>query len=206
MSIFGILGGGAIAIAGWYQTRHIKDLHLTKRNEVSLYVASVAYTLLAIISLFGLLGVIIKRKSFVSMYSLLVWMHLGFNVGTGAYFIYTLFHKSGDQDVNSCAGDNSSNFDREACEKGFEIGRGILVAVYVVFWLIELWGCLIVSDYVGQLEEEEATEWPKAATLASASASAPPPQMATTYNYGAQYAFATPDNSYSNNAAAHSNV
>lgn len=60
-------------------------------------------------------------------------------------------------------------------------------------------GCLIVSDYVSQLEEEEALEWPQAGTTAPPDAAAP--AMATTYNYGAQYAFAANDNSYGRQGA-----
>lgn len=199
MSILGIIAGGIIGAIGWYQTGHIKDLHLTKNNERSLYVASIVYTFLAVISLFGLIGVIMKKKGFVSAYSSMVWIHLGFNVGTGAYFLYTLFHKIGQQDLNDCQSTNDTDLTRAACKKGFEIARGILVGIYVVVWLVELWGCLIVSDYVGQLEEEEALEWPQAVTTAPPDAAAP--AMATTYNYGAQYAFSANDNSYGRQGA-----
>ena len=51
--------------------------------------------------------------------------------------------------------------------------------------------CLIVSKYVAQLQEEEIADIPPPAQMA---ASAPP--MATTYNYGAQYAFAQPGNGF----------
>ena len=73
-----------------------------------------------------------------SAYSSMVWIHLGFNVGTGAYFLYTLFHKIGQQDLNDCQSTNDTDLTRAACRKGFEIARGILVGIYVVVWLVEL--------------------------------------------------------------------
>jgi len=199
MTVLGIVGGAVIGGVGWYETQHLGSLHLTKNNEIALYISAVSYTILGIISFFGLAGVIIKKKGFVSMYSTLVWLHLGFSIGTGAYFIYTLFHKVGDEDVSNCVGSSSSDFEKDVCKKAFEVGRGIIIGLYIFVWLIELWGCIIVADYVGQLGEEEALAWSKETTPVAPAAGLAPP-MATTYNYGAQYAFSATDHSYGRDA------
>ncbi|KAI0260776.1 hypothetical protein BC834DRAFT_899314 [Gloeopeniophorella convolvens] len=191
MSTLGLIGGSIIAAVGWHGATHKDQAHLTKNQEISLIIASLSYTILAMVSLFGLIGTIIKRRSYISLYNTLVWFHLGFNIATGAYFIYTLFHKVGDSDVNNCINGSTDKFKEDVCKKAFEVGRGITIGLYVLFWLIELWGCIIVADYVSQLQEEEALDYPPPAQMA---ASAPP--MATTYNYGAQYAFSQPENSY----------
>ncbi|KAI0056130.1 hypothetical protein BV25DRAFT_1646828 [Artomyces pyxidatus] len=193
MTLIGLLGGTIVAAAGWYHTGHKDNVNLTKNQEISLIISSVAYTALAIISLFGLIGVFAKNRGYVSLYSTLVWCHLGVNIATGVYFIYTLFHQVGDNDVNNCVGSSTDKIKQDACKAAFDVGRGITIGLYVFFWLIELWGCIIVADYVSQLEEEEALDWRKDAPPAvSPGASVPP--MATTY--GAQYAFSASENSY----------
>ena len=69
LSTLFLLGGGIIAIAGWYGATHkstwrvysprshpyrsIEDAHLTRNHEVSVVIISLSYTVLAIVSLFG---------------------------------------------------------------------------------------------------------------------------------------------------------
>jgi len=191
MSVVGFAGGSIIAGVGWYAATHKDQAHFTRNQEISVVISALSYTVLAIISLFGFLGAIKKRRSYVSLYSTLVWYHLGFSIGSGVFFIYTLFHKVGDEDVNNCISDNTSLSEQDDCRTQFHVSRAFTIAGYIIFWLIELWGCLIVSHYVSQLREEEAAEIP-----ASARNSANAPPMATTYSYGTQYAFSQPESSF----------
>jgi len=191
MSMLGFAGGSIIAGVGWHAATHREQAHLTKNQEISVVITALSYTVLAIISLFGFIGTINKRQSYVSLYNTLVWYHLGFSIGTGAYFIYTLFHKVGEEDVNNCISGSTSPSKQDDCQRQFHVARAITIGLYIFFWLIELWGCVIVAEYVSQLQEEEAADIPAPAQMA---ASAPP--MATTYNYGAQYAFSQPESSF----------
>jgi hypothetical protein len=158
----------------------------------------------------SLAGAIIRRRSFVSLYYRLLTFHLGFHIVIGAFNLYSLFHSEGDRDIQNCINNANNGFvasdgqqvTKEVCEKGFEIIRDIAVAIYVTVALIELcalfwcglsifwkWlrtidGCIIVGNYVEQLEEEEAAKIPKmyndAAAFNNASITNPLPQ--TTYN------------------------
>lgn len=73
-----------------------------------------------------------------STYSTLVWLHLGVSIATGAFFIYNLFHRSGTESdaINNC--ESKDGDDEDTCKKAFELARGIIVALLVVFWLLEL--------------------------------------------------------------------
>jgi hypothetical protein len=68
-----------------------------------------------------------------------VWSHLALNITSGAYFIYTLFHKVGDDDLDNCiesyVGDLIGQY---TCGKEFEIYRGVIISIYVVLCLFEL--------------------------------------------------------------------
>lgn len=89
--------------------------------------------------LHSLIGTIIRNKSYVSAYSTLVWLHLGVSIVAGAFFMYNLFHRSGDTEsdaISSC--ESKDGDDHDTCKKAFELARGIIVALLVVFWLLEL--------------------------------------------------------------------
>ena len=85
-----------------------------------------------------LIGTFTKRQSFVSLYSTMVWYHFGFSVATGAYFIWTLFHSVGDNDVNNCVSSSTSPSTRDECQRAFEVGRGLTIGIYILLWLTEL--------------------------------------------------------------------
>jgi hypothetical protein len=86
-----------------------------------------------------LIGTIIKRRSFISLYNTVVWSHLAFNIAAGAYFIYTLFHQIGEDDLNNCFFsyfyDNTS---QDECEEEFQTYRVVIICVYIFFCLLEL--------------------------------------------------------------------
>jgi hypothetical protein len=62
----------------------------------------------------------------------------GFNIATGAFFLYALFHQTGDNDIQSCINSSTDDLKKQACQKGFEVIRGVIVGTFVVIWLIEL--------------------------------------------------------------------
>jgi hypothetical protein len=190
MAVLSLGLGGLASFGGWKEVMKAKQNNLSKRDEITLYVQTVMYTLLAVISLFGLVGTFIKRRSFVSLYSSLVAFHLGFHIVTGAFTLYSLYHKDGERDVQNCIngatnpinGEAGEKLTKEVCEKGFVVLRTIAVVIYVIVVLVELYGCIIVSNYVEQLEEEEAAKLPKGSTTAFNNASITNPLPQTTYN------------------------
>ena len=86
----------------------------------------------------SLIGTFNKARRLISLYSTVLFSHLGFSIATGAFFLYTLFHQTGDADIQSCVNGSTDTLKKEACEKGFEVLRGAIVGIFVITWLIEL--------------------------------------------------------------------
>jgi len=192
MSILGCTGGAVLAGFGWYGAVHKEETYLTENQGVSVVIACLSYTILAVISLLGLIGAVIRHRRLISLYSTAVWLHLAFNITSGAYFIYTLFHKVGEYELDNCISSYVDDLTSQYyCAKEFEIYRRVIICLYITFCLLELGVCLVVASYVTQLREEEALDYPPPTQTA---ATVPP--MATTYNYRNDYAFAQPDNSF----------
>ncbi|TFK47325.1 hypothetical protein OE88DRAFT_793048 [Heliocybe sulcata] len=198
MSMFWVLAGGAVGAVGIHQLIQLKQHHLDTQDMVSLAIPTVLYTALAVASIFGFFGAIVRNRSWVSAYGTLLYAHLGFSIVSGAFALYNLFHSTGLNDVRSCISDvdnKDEGSDRkvteEVCQKTFDVIRVVLVIVLVILWLIELYGCIIVSNYVGQLDDEETSDWVhKTTTEAASQATA---RAVTTYNVE-PYMFTRPHN------------
>jgi hypothetical protein len=68
-----------------------------------------------------------------------MFSHLAFSIASGAFFIYTLFHKVGENDVNDCIVNNSHDPTKvEDCRKAFKDARGMVIVMFIVFCLLEL--------------------------------------------------------------------
>jgi len=186
MAVLGILGGGFIAVVGWAQIAQLAKHPLDQRDKIALIVQTIIYTLLALLSFCGLIGTFNKSRSLISVYSTMLCAHLGFSIVTGIFYLYTLFHQTGQTDIQKCIDESTDDATVEACKKGFGVIRAIIVVVFVIVWLLELYGCIIVSNYTDQLDEEKSIKHSREAS----------PGPAFNNNYGANYPFATSAQSY----------
>jgi len=177
IALFGIVGGAVVSAAGWIQiAKPEQTVAVSEADKISLWIETIIYTLLALISVFGFIGVFTKNRSFISAYSTTLFLHWGFSVGTGAFFLYQLFHGQGREDVANC--ENGATDD--ICSGALDVYRGVAVSVLIVVWLVQLYGCFIVSNYADQLADEEEFE-----SMAASRSTAPAP-----------YAFSAPQNGY----------
>jgi hypothetical protein len=192
MALLGILGGGLVSVAGWLRIKALSTNPIDPTSKSALIIQTVMYTVLAVVSLFGLIGTFNKARRLISLYSTVLFSHLGFSIATGAFFLYTLFHQTGDADISSCINGSTETLKIEACQKSFEVIRGVIVGIFVLTWLIELYGCIIVANYADQLNEEESLNDTKPVTS--------PPVAA----YAPTYAFAQP--AYSHGVQGSNNV
>ncbi|KAJ7651831.1 hypothetical protein B0H17DRAFT_1101952 [Mycena rosella] len=198
MSVAALLGGGLVAIAAWIQIAHLSENPLANNDKISLYIVAAMFTILALVGAFGLIGALARKPNLVSIFGGMLNVHLGLSVLTGAFAIYSLFKQSTDQLNNAlaqCISDTALNGSTEehivdACKTAINVAKGVVVAAYVVSWLVELYGCFIVHNYVRQLHEEKDAEHmntPIAAPMGAAYAVPVP-----------SYAFTQPVQSYGN--------
>jgi len=155
MSIAALLVGGLVAIAGWIQVKDLPQHPLSNDNKNALYIYSVMFSILALVGGFGIIGTISKQRGLVSLFGSLLSFHLGISIATGIFAIYTLFKTNASEALANCINGSTDQTVINSCQEGLKILKIAVVVGYCVTWLIELWGCLIVSSYVQQLKEEE---------------------------------------------------
>jgi len=91
-------------------------------------------------NLFSFVGALIKNRRMISSFAVALAIHLGFSVASGAFTLYTLFKENTQEAIARCLNDASSdaNVTADTCRTGIAIVKGVMVAVYIVTWLIQL--------------------------------------------------------------------
>jgi len=155
LSLLAIVGGSFTAAAGWIQVSQLQQNNtLTQDETIALWIHSAMFTILALVSVFGFIGAIIKNRRMISSFAVALAIHLGFSVASGIFTLYSLFKQNSSDAIAQCLS-ASTDATADGCKSGLAILKGIMVAVYVVTWFIQLYFYFIVERYVDQLDDEE---------------------------------------------------
>jgi len=201
LSILGLAGGGIVSVYGWIQVAKLKQYPLAFSDEVALYIQAILFTVLTLVSLFGLIGASIKNIGMVSSFATFLAIHLCFSIGIGIYSLVVLFKQNTDDAIRECINgtvDQTTSLATatvQTCKDALNIVKGVTVAVYVITWLVQLYAYFIVDRYAKQLEDEFAAQDTERMV---AQISRPIPAAVTTY------ATPRPNNGYSFNEPPHS--
>jgi len=151
IALLGLVFGGFVAVAG------IIQLKRNPGSKIAYTVQIVVYGLYAILSLFGIIGAIIKKRGAIKAFFVILMMHLLFSLLSGGYSIYRFFQDS-KKEINTCVGGSTDPSVIKECQKAMKIMKGVLIVVFIFVWFMEIWGCIIVNNYAAQLQDEEELE------------------------------------------------
>jgi hypothetical protein len=154
ISLIGLLGGSLMAALAIIQMKRSAG---STGNKVALIIQIVIYILLAILSVFGLAGAISRKLAFIRLYFWMVFLHLLLSIGLGIFAIQNNF-KNSPEYVSECASGSDDPSVLKSCQDGSNLFKGIMIAVFVFIWLLEIWACTIVHSYSKQLVEEQAKD------------------------------------------------
>jgi len=152
LALLGVLGGTVFTATGILEAK--KSNGKTIINKAALTIQIVIYLLLAIVSVFGLIGVLIKRRKFVVVYWVMLVIHLAFSVVASIFSLNALF-RSASGDITRCVNGSVNPNDLKNCRRAMNVTKGAAVALCIIVWLLEIYGCIIVDSYVKQLADEE---------------------------------------------------
>ncbi|KAK7473023.1 hypothetical protein VKT23_001127 [Stygiomarasmius scandens] len=149
-----------IAAVGWravYLDRTDGSDRLSTRQFVFLVIYSVVYSLLAVTSFFGLIGVLSKRISWISTFkSFLQGFTFGATIAAIINIVFLFVDTDGDCVIGS---DKRGNCLTQDDAHGWS--RGAVIAVALCFFIVPLlimaYGCWLLSDCVKYLYDREAS-------------------------------------------------
>jgi hypothetical protein len=84
---------------------------------------------------------LLKKRGLVKLYAAALFIHLFVSVGTGAFFIYSLYHSEGQQELSNCENGSSStgnSIDDLVCKGALGVVRAVSITVLILEWIIEL--------------------------------------------------------------------
>jgi len=156
LSLLALAGGGFLALIGWIQISHLKQHPLGKTDQISLWIQTSLFSLLAVLAIFGFIGAMIKNRGMVSGFATAIAIHLGFSIVAGCFAIYTMFARDSQATLDRCIqkANDDSDATVQSCKKGLILLKALIVVIYVFAWLIQLYAYFVVERYVDQLDEE----------------------------------------------------
>jgi len=162
LSLLGLAGGGFVAAVGWIQLSHLNEHPLGKIDQIALWIQSSLFSLLALLAIFGFIGAMIKNRGMVSGFATGIAIHLGFSIIASCFAIYAMFKRNSQAILDKCIQRANDNSDAtvQSCKKGIILIKALVVVIYVLTWIIQLYAYFVVERYVDQLDEERLFENP----------------------------------------------
>jgi len=188
LSLIAMAVGSFVAAVGWIRISQLGQYPLTTGNRVAVWVHAVIFSILGLLAVFGFIGCLAKSRRMVAGFAIALAIHLGFSVASGIFSIYLVFRQSAQEAIDACTDGSADPSIIDSCKNGSGIMKGVMIAIYVVTWLLQLYAYFIVEWYVDQLDDEEME---KHAVVIPNSMAQP-----NIHNYGPTYAFSSPRNAY----------
>jgi len=186
LSLLAMVGGSFTAAAGWIQVSQLQQNPLGQDETIALWIHSAMFTILALVSVFGFIGAIIKNRRMISSFAIALAVHLGLSIASGIFTLYSLFKQDSSVAIAQCLS-ASTDATSDACKSALAVMKGLMVAIYVVTWLIQLYFYFIVERYVDQLDDEEMAK--NAFVIPRTMLEVGPPQLTTYGDFPQGYAF-----------------
>jgi hypothetical protein len=154
LSLVAMVGGSFVAAVGWIKVSQINQKPIDRNEEIALWIQSSVFTLLAVLAVFGFLGVMIKSRGMVSSFASGLAIHFGISLASGIFALVSLFKVDGEETVKKCL-EASTDATEDSCKQGVAVMKGLMVGIYVITWIIQLYAYFIVERYADQLDDEE---------------------------------------------------
>jgi len=150
MAILGIIFSAVLSIVLWYELS--ASPHVSSGVRAAFVIGGLVETFLFAASIFGLVGSIVRKLSFIRIYAIFTYVHFVLNLGVAIWFLVAASHAAKSTDAALCEGSGDA---QEQCMGLISFGQRTLIVVASLVLLIEMYGALILTRYVNQLSNEK---------------------------------------------------
>ena len=163
------IAAALLAYTQLYQLIHFQSQYDTFEKAIRGALAGVTI-LIALASLFGLLGAFFARRRMISFYSNMLWLGLIIFTVLGAIDIWQLFRNKDDftrkcesqtelktEDLQNFFGVSFQGSRNEACQKLADVSAIVVAILFGILVLVLMWLIGIVTKYKHQLQERDAS-------------------------------------------------
>jgi len=153
LSLMSTLSFALSTFAIFFQLRRLSNPPKSLLIPAIIYGGTTA--LWTILSLFGFIGTLLAKRSFVNAYRRSYIWALGLYIGMGVFYLIMLFTNK-NEIQNDCikALKNANNQNQESlCSDLVSTNRYIFLGIFIFQVLVSFWFYSIIAKYVEQLEE-----------------------------------------------------
>lgn len=192
LAVLCMIGGSFVAGIGYLQITGTTQGPTDKSDLIALWIQTIMYSILGIVGAFGFIGTLIRNAKMVSTFGFVLALHLGFSIASGIFSIYAMFTQDTSMAVIQCAA-NASNSNLtvslQDCQNGITTLKGVMVALYVLTWILQLYAYFIVERYAEQLDDEEMASQTRVIPRSLPEISAPLNSMSAYSGHNSGYPF-----------------
>jgi len=163
VAILGLIFGLLISIGAGIQLQNTWYPDTTTTAAYAILIA--IYGLYALMSILAIIGASAKKRGLIKAFFGYLTVHVILSIAIGAFCLYVYFQTAPTRVANCINNGSGSWVTTQACQQGMQVAKGVIVTLFILLWLMEIWGCVIVNDYAKQLEEEEMVKRKDAAYL-----------------------------------------
>jgi len=96
------------------------------------------FSILGFLAVLGFIGCLAKSRRMVAGFAIALAIHLGFSVASGIFSIYLVFRQPPEEAIEACTNGSTDPNVVASCKNGTGVMKGIMIAIYVLTWLIQL--------------------------------------------------------------------
>lgn len=130
----------------------LKSHPIPVQDQVSLVFQAVVFSILVILSVFGLLCTLTKSLTAALIYSRLLVIHLIFTVLSLAFTMYSTFRPQDKDVVTACIDGSRDEFPIEFCQKGWSTVTVLPLALFTAVLFNQFYAIVIARSYVENLD------------------------------------------------------
>ncbi|KAJ7096247.1 hypothetical protein C8R44DRAFT_812529 [Mycena epipterygia] len=153
MTVLGMLLAGLLSILLWFEVASTPDM--SSQERAIFIIAGLVETLLFAASVLGFVGAVVRKQLFVQIYAYFIYVHFIINLGVAIYLLYMIVHVSTTDQVKACQLAIQNTTAQAQCTGLLKIGLGVYGAVAAIVLLAEMYGAIIVTRYVNQVQREK---------------------------------------------------
>ncbi|KAI9437704.1 hypothetical protein H4582DRAFT_1957092 [Lactarius indigo] len=153
MALLGFILSGVLSVILWFEVASAD--RLTSKERGAFIGGAIVETLFFLISSVGLIGVIVRKQTFVTAYAVGLHVHFLVNLGVAGYLLSVVLHATSKDTVALCQHAINNTQAQDQCSSLFNSIRGTYAVLASVILVVELYGAIVATRYVYQVRGEK---------------------------------------------------
>jgi hypothetical protein len=154
-----MLGAGG-SVIGWLEIVSLTHHPVPLEDKIFLFIRTIVLSLLALISLAGVLVGWSKSLGFAYIYSKMVASHFLLLLVALALALAVTLQSSNDEVIKQCINGSTNRFIIEFCSPGWSLVQATSVGILGAAVLVQIYAFIIASNFVHRLDLETLLVFP----------------------------------------------